>query len=209
MLLNRRIVLGILTPVVITTGVIAARFLWWHYLYSFRGPASILFLVCPQILFFPVATGIILTTMILLYDYTKSVIPAILIALGVIIAFQIQPFPRPDTPEKSHFLTYQTDYLSILEMIRDHQLDTCGDNLTANYFAYQVPSAYEHVSLRPCIYGFDDAYLVARFSPLETNIELVYIERPYAEWDCGVGYAIDQQIDENWYVCVTVPHLWD
>ncbi len=187
----------------VSTSAVLGRLLWGRFFLSTRGPLGLFAipLVCPFALG---ALGFMLVSMILVVRslfQTRSLIPTAVLAVGIFLAFQVPMPPRPDTPEKLHFLKYRADFEQVVEMARAGELEP-GQPDCPNGF--HPPEGLEHVSAEGCIYiwRLSERGMTVEFNPLEPFYHpLVYIENASAKQPCDGDAVIEQKIDAHWYVC--------
>ena len=110
--------------------------------------------------------------------------------------------PNP-IPEQVHLALHRSEYETIIEKARNHQLGHEG----VCQFAYVLPEKYSNLASTKykCIFVKYEPALVVVFEPLFPRILLVYAETPEAVKEyisCGgsdgVGY---HELEENWYRC--------
>jgi hypothetical protein len=186
----------------LSVGVVLGRYIWWTIFAKVRGPLGLLAipLVCP----FVCAGLCFILASIGLHAFavyqTRNVIPTVVLAAGVFIAFQIPMPARPDTPEKRHFLQHRADYEQVVEMARNRTLEP----VPSYNLAFFPPQGLEHVSAAGYIYVYrlsSDTGFSVTFNPLERFYHpVVYNERTDTRQPCGGG-AVEQKIDDHWYVC--------
>jgi hypothetical protein len=111
-------------------------------------------------------------------------------------------------PEQVHLFLYRSQYQSVIELARNHQLDHEGDC----QYAYALPDEFSKLArgTDKCIFVEYEPALVVVFEPLYSRKLLVYAETPEAVKayiSCGgsdtIGYY---QLEENWYKCFQDPN---
>jgi hypothetical protein len=194
--------------VVVSVGI--ARLIWWQFVSSFRPPLGVISMMligCS----FPVITiffvSLLLTVIIQSIRTERSLGPAIILAIGTFLAFQIPLPASPDTPEKLHFLEYRADYEATIELARNRQLTNSRLNCSHEK-DFRPPDKLRHVSLGSCITVNQDTDrgLTIFFYPFERLFRLAYIEYDDVEYPCGRDLWVEQKIEAHWYVCY---HDWN
>jgi hypothetical protein len=191
----------------LSIGVVLGRFTWWSVFSSVRGPLGLFSIpvFCPFLCLFALgALGFIFASLVLAVSsliQTRSPVPTLVLAMGIFLAFQVPMPPRPDTPEKRHFLTYRADFEHVVEMARAGELEP-GQSECPN--GYQPPKGLEHVSAEGYIYIWQSSErgLTVEFNPLAPFYHpVVYIEHTSAKQPCDGDAVVEQKIDAHWYVC--------
>lgn len=197
----------ILIPMVMAAICVAVvRQLWWLYLIDLRGPLgpAAVFVVCgPFVIIFTVCALVFFALVASSIKWTGSLIPTLVLVAGIGIAFLLPLSPKPDTPEKLHFLQYRPDYEAVVELARNNQLEQALPDCRAGF---RPPDALKHVSSKGCMHISVDNYygrgLHVEFNPIESFYHpVVYVEFDEFEYPCGGDLSVEQKIDDHWYVC--------
>lgn len=191
-------------PFVAIIAVAVIRQLWWLYDSNLRGPlgfAGITLIVCPFLVISLTSVGVLSFIVVRSVTQTKSLLPTLFLASGIFLTFQIPLPPRPDTPEKLHFLQYRTDYEAVVEMARNSELEQALPNCPAGFLP---PEHFSHVSAAGCmsVDWDEERGLSVLFNPIEPFYHpVVYVELDNAKNPCGYDSHVEQRVDEHWYIC--------
>lgn len=188
--------------------VAIARYFWWAYYLSWRGPlgiSGVFIIVLPfMILMFMLFLAIIFLV-IWSARKTRSFIPPIFLIICIGIAFYT-PLPQPpNTPEKLHFLQYRTDYEAIVTLAKTNSLLLNTD--CRMFDGYEVPQPLHHVSKRGCVIIKSDLRgITVAFYPLEDFYHFVLYTQIETKYPCSSENRprdtyIEQKIEPHWYVC--------
>ncbi len=135
---------------------------------------------------------------------TKS-LPLIGLCILSLLISSLAPHPEP---EQIHLRLFRSEYESVIELARNHEL---GHEGICEY-AYVLPDEYANLSIRKhkCIIVEYEPALVVVFEPLFYRKLLVYAENSSAVRSyisCGGSDAIGYyQLEENWYKCFQDPN---
>lgn len=193
--------LSLLLMLATALGVGIARFLFWQYRSGLRGPMGLLgipLVLCPfiglVILFGALCAFLVGWS---LYQ-SKSVLPTLVLALGIFLVFQIPLPPPPPTPETLYFWAHRADYEAVVELAKRNELkdSDCQDGYRSQRLS--------HVSAEHCLVLFHDekSGLQLQFYPLEGSYHSIHYTEIATDADlCVYDAMLEQRIDAHWYVC--------
>ncbi len=188
--------------------VYGVRYGWALYLSSLRGPFGLMgiFIVgIPLLIIIGIITFLIMGLLIASHLPKRSRIAPILVLLAVLVSYilPLPPIQKPPTPELEHFLTYRSDYETVVELFRTGGLESGSAHCRGGI---SLDEDYQHLDDNACIWDLDNSQnvLVLEFHPFDFYYPIHYVDNPDKSpgFPCIYDGFVKTQVDDNWYICV-------